>query len=140
MSNKKVKNSKQRKTVEFWEKKNEAFRLFGKASTRPQQNFRSYLNAKRKLNLELEIRMNLKTKEIMSWVYDTSKLTVQSVGAIDFSKLFEQKNKWTIVDDEPGFEKLLDNLETTSEFTLDLEGNTDHSYTGQSIYQLVGFK
>ena len=140
MSNKKVKNSKQRKTVEFWEKKNEAFRLFGKASTRPQQNFRSYLNAKRKLNLELEIRMNLKTKEIMSWVYDPSKLIVQSVEAIDFSKLFEQKNKWTIVDDEPGFEKLLDNLETTSEFTLDLEGNTDHSYTGQSIYQLVGFK
>lgn len=140
MSNKKVKNSKQRKTVEFWEKKNEAFRLFGKASTRPQQNFRSYLNAKRKLNLELEVRMNQKTKEIMSWVYDPSKLTVQSVEAIDFSKLFEQKNKWTIVDDEPGFEKLLDNLETTSEFTLDLEGNTDHSYTGQSIYQLVGFK
>jgi hypothetical protein len=140
MSNKKVKNSKQRKTVEFWEKKNEAFRLFGKASTRPQQNFRSYLNAKRKLNLELEIRMNQKTKEIMSWVYDPSKLIVQSVEAIDFSKLFEQKNKWTIVDDEPGFEKLLDNLETTLEFTLDLEGNTDHSYTGQSIYQLVGFK
>jgi len=140
MSNKKVKNSKQRKTVEFWEKKNEAFRLFGKASTRPQQNFRSYLNAKRKLNLELEVRMNQKTKEIMSWVYDPSKLIVQSVEAIDFSKLFEQKNKWTIVDDEPGFEKLLDNLETTSEFTLDLEGNTDHSYTGQSIYQLVGFK
>lgn len=140
MSNKKVKNSKQRKTVEFWEKKNEAFRLFGKASTRPQQNFRSYLNAKRKLNLELEVRMNQKTKEIMSWVYDPSKLIVQSVEAIDFSKLFEQKNKWTIVDDEPGFEKLLDNLETTLEFTLDLEGNTDHSYTGQSIYQLVGFK
>lgn len=140
MSNKKVKNSKQRKTVEFWEKKNEAFRLFGKASTRPQQNFRSYLNDKRKLNLELEVRMNQKTKEIMSWVYDPSKLIVQSVEAIDFSKLFEQKNKWTIVDDEPGFEKLLDNLETTLEFTLDLEGNTDHSYTGQSIYQLVGFK
>lgn len=116
----------------FWQRKNEAFRNFGKAESRPQENFRKYLLNKRQLNLGLRevLRGTENLDEINGFYCDVSAL--QPPLLFIPNPLPYSIDSWKFVQSESDFEECMAHIVAAKEFTLDLEENMDHSYNGKN--------
>lgn len=129
---------------DFWAKKDEAFKLYGRAATRPQVNFRSYLISKRKVNLGLDIRSNKKQGDIILWTMEPSELKIFPTLALDLDEIRRPNSikkqeipNWSMVNNEISMAKLLMDVKGSFEIAVDLEANTEHSYTGKlTVFEL----
>jgi hypothetical protein len=119
-------SKKKQKSQDFWKRKQEAFRLFGSATTRPQEQFRNYLLAKRKLNLGYMTRSHSQQSRVSSW---TPHLTDISPPIQINDSLISGKPM--IVESDESFSKMLIDLSSSTEFALDFEFNQDHSFLGK---------
>lgn len=71
----------------FWERKNAAFMNFGRAESRPQENFRKYLLQKRKLNLGYWKPINNQLDAIQAFAIKIDELPLPVEMDLDLTKM-----------------------------------------------------